>query len=158
MVYSGAYVIFGVEVTPTQLSELFDIDEDKFDNKSYAFSDHVVRVARCWDNPDYKDSEVYLRLWEKECEMLRVFSLPCCNSSAGDLFLGIYLGNIEVCYREYIDSYESVEKYMEHLQTMMDAIKSRAQLTDLATQKIQKLIPAAKPRVYTFSNDCEHCS
>ena len=68
MVYSGASVIFGVEVV-----KLFDIDEHKFDN---AFSDNVVRVARCWDDPDYKDSHVYLRLLEQGCEMLRVFSLP----------------------------------------------------------------------------------
>lgn len=72
--YSGSYVIFGVETSKWELGDLLNLQEDEFDE------DSIISVAFNWDQPLYKMSNVFMRLCQQKCGMFTgIFPsmLPC---------------------------------------------------------------------------------
>lgn len=150
--YSGPTVLFAVETSIDQLCDLLQLSEKDFDRNN----EGVVSVADAWE--DY-NGIVTDRLLERGCPALRVFRLPCCNSQyTPTLFLGIYLGELVVAYRDNVDTFATFEAYEAHLNTMIGEMRVRARARESATQEIRKIIPDAAPQIYTFANDCDSCT
>lgn len=151
--YSGATVLFATEVGQNELCRALRISEGEWNE------DELVNVALCWDRPCATNTLLYRRLCEMGCPNLRVFSLPCCMAGDNPLFLGVYLGDMSVAYRDIIQSFEDIGGYLRYLDEMLDGIKARAaEYIGPATAEICKLLPNAKPKVYTFANDCDSCT
>jgi len=147
--YSGATILFATQLHKNALRRLLSIDTDDWDE------DELVSVAHAWQN--YAEGPVVRSLIARGCPTVRAFRLPCCNKD-GSVFLGIYMGDLSVAYRDSVDTFATFREYEANIQAMMDAAKRRARLIPFAEQEIRRIVPDADPKIYTFANDCSSCT
>lgn len=138
--YSGATVLFAVEITRSELCRILQINEDD------------------WNDYELASADIVQGLLKYKCTTIGVFKMPCCHGADNPVFLGIRLGDMLVAYRDRIVTFDNFSAYEQHLQSMINTMKFQARKIDNATRDLHKIVPDKIPKIVTFADDCSSCT
>lgn len=109
------------------------------------------------DDENVMVDEFDLRPWGYDFEFDRN---RCCYDN-GEIYFGYSLGQANVVYRNSVDEYDTFEEYHQSKTTeMMEIMRYFYKNQTRFVKNFAKLPPLdpAKPKFFTFADDCEHCS
>lgn len=147
--YDGHQLIYGYKLQYSDILDIFDFSDDEDDYY------------------EVKES-INMMLSDKLME-IEVYYLPCCYYDDNQIFLGFYIGSLSVQYRSEVESFKSMEKYINKYESMISSIKnkyndSQNNMSDdidklfMEFPKIKDYTTKSEICLYTFATDCESCT
>ena len=106
---------------------------------------------------------------DKNIDSLEFLFLPCCYFNPKYVFLGFYIGQLDVQYRNKVNEYNSIEDYYNNYFKMLEDIKEdysnsinkyEDDIHNLFVNfpKIKEFLKKDDIKFYTVPTDCESCT